>query len=85
MLRDITESNCRYDAISTVRMLTITNCTSPGYCRLSTAFIFLSLKFLYKLYSLINLSDGLCIAKMFSVIQFEFRPSIALGNFELDL
>lgn len=45
VLRDIAESDLGNDPIATVGMLLITISTSPGYCRLSTAFMFFSLNF----------------------------------------
>jgi hypothetical protein len=85
MLRNVTEAYFWNNTISAVWMLNNFNFTSPGYCRLSTVRILISLNLAKRLYSLMSLVEGRCIARMSSVIQLECSPSMALGSLLLVL
>ena len=66
-------------SIPAVRVLNKQNTTSPGYCKFRIVLILCWWNLSNRLNSLINLSLGLCMAKISDVIQFECSPSIALG------
>ena len=72
VFRNIAKANIWNDAIPTKRVLNNdSNSTSPGYCKFRTVPILDCLKTLYKLNYLMSRSEGLCIAKISSLIQFE--------------
>ena len=80
ILRNITESDLRNNSITAKRMLNINFFnTYPGYWRFNIVPILDCLKTLYKLNCFMRRSEGLCIANIFSVIQFECSPYIAFG------
>ena len=71
VLGNVGEADIRNNAIPAIRMLHKTSFTYPGYCKLRIVFIPIYLNFLYNPNSFISLSDGRCIARIVSIIQFE--------------